>query len=1297
MIVFEILAGPGAPRTLELSGTWLTVGRQPTCDFVLSDPKVSNEHFVVQNRDGVWELTDLMSTSGTLVDGSSVAGTTALHVGARVIVGDTELRITWDEQADTGLDATLPSMRPSEHDPQIVLVGLSAPFEDQRFPVTGTMALVGSGAQCEIQLPDIPPFAVRLLLGPGYQAVETLDGGEAHVLVAGAFVDGQAPLRDGSVLQIGPHRFRVEDPMDATAVSPGGDDTIRMARKPPPDLARTLTPRELSRAPTPVDVTEAPVLDTRDWDLLTDEETAVVDPTSAHVPEELEVPQAIRLRARFNFLQGPHMGRQVLLGSAPVTFGRSIEASVRLFDALVSRRHLRVSRAADGRVTVEDLGGVNGTLVNGRKLASGEVCALEHRDLVTVGASVMEFSSAGLEDEEVDPTTTVRLLPRFCFAGTVVEKERIQIGRDHDKDVVLEHDDQIDRHHFDLEWRGLGFAVVDWSRSGTFVGGERVVDREIQESAEITAGAHTFHLEIDGSTCRLDIVRPRTPAFESGFTAAVDTFNPYATMVRVPLPRDEASKAAGGEGEAEQAARRKIFWRKPWDVVPSRRLRAVAITALACGLCVAAGLALLWRGAFVEAPPSPAHNSQAFVDQAGSGAGCATCHVPFGGASSERCATCHADHLEHGSHEAVACGHCHREHPTTTPAPSSLLARQRCDTCHLDKGVGRHEGLLAGSVGPPRVMAGVEKPPRIRAGVGADELHDIHESVAGRCNACHATAEHGQMARPRETCLRCHGSNQQLTSGRCEDCHQPEHRGAALLAGVRGGPEPFDFVGTGPALILGVLLLAPLLIALRVFRERAPGDAEDSDVEAGELPSEPEAAKLAIDVHPDLCVGGGECVSACPYGVLKVVHLPSGRHVARVINMDSCNECGTCESACAPRALTRHVKGKPIPPVKQPDLDANFMTRVPGLYLVGEAMGMSLIRNANNLGARTVRHILSAGVTPGTAEAMGLDCEVAIVGGGPAGLSAGLTAVEENLRHVVFEKGHHWAQTIYDFQNEKHVQNQPASMKVIGALPVAETNREALLEMWTERLAQTPELDLVLNHEVVGVEPLAGEGEPCRGFKLTGKDGSSRTAARVVVAVGARSNPNRLRCPGADLPKIRYKLREPKDHDGDHIVIVGTGNAGLEVASALTLANGRSNRVTLLNRETAGDGSPTGCGPAGFPKASALNVEKIVGLAKAFKDAKGKETESNLKILYATETVELTENEITVGPAKNRDGTARREGEPTMFENHYVYAMIGARPPIKWLESIGVNYALKPKGWMPARSDDQSFLEPSDT
>jgi hypothetical protein len=77
-----------------LTGSRLTVGRDPACDIVLSDPTVSREHAALVRRGDTWWVLDLGSTNGTRVRGVQAAEQPIAH-GDEVAFGEAVL--TFDE------------------------------------------------------------------------------------------------------------------------------------------------------------------------------------------------------------------------------------------------------------------------------------------------------------------------------------------------------------------------------------------------------------------------------------------------------------------------------------------------------------------------------------------------------------------------------------------------------------------------------------------------------------------------------------------------------------------------------------------------------------------------------------------------------------------------------------------------------------------------------------------------------------------------------------------------------------------------------------------------------------------------------------------------------------------------------------------------------------------------------------------------------------------------------------------------------------------------------------------------
>src|SRR5690349_10163811 len=79
--------------------------------------------------------------------------------------------------------------------------------------------------------------------------------------------------------------------------------------------------------------------------------------------------------------EGPTLRRVAL--EDEVTIGRGDDATVRVASTAVSRVHARIRRGPPA--SVEHLGSVNPTLVNGKKLERGEVVEIDRDAVIVVG------------------------------------------------------------------------------------------------------------------------------------------------------------------------------------------------------------------------------------------------------------------------------------------------------------------------------------------------------------------------------------------------------------------------------------------------------------------------------------------------------------------------------------------------------------------------------------------------------------------------------------------------------------------------------------------------------------------------------------------------------------------------------------------------------------------------------------------------------------------------------------------------------------------------------------------------
>ncbi|WP_353252790.1 cyclic nucleotide-binding domain-containing protein [Salinisphaera sp. PC39] len=185
---------------------------------------------------------------------------------------------------------------------------------------------------------------------------------------------------------------------------------------------------------------------------------------------------------------------------------------------------------------------------------------------------------------------------------------------------------------------------------------------------------------------------------------------------------------------------------------------------------------------------------------------------------------------------------------------------------------------------------------------------------------------------------------------------------------------------------------------------------------------------------------------------------------------------------------------------------------------------------------------------------------IAVIGAGPAGLSAAGRAAEHDAQdgeagHILLEGAPHHANTIQRYQKGKHVMDEPGYLDLRSPIEFNAGTREAILDTWAEDIRATG-INLQCGAEVTAIDGERGD------FTLRCADGTEITADNVILAIGTQGNPRRLGVEGDDSAFVQYQLDDPDEYADEDIVVVGAGDAAIE--NALGLA--RQNRVVIVNR-----------------------------------------------------------------------------------------------------------------------------------
>jgi len=180
--------------------------------------------------------------------------------------------------------------------------------------------------------------------------------------------------------------------------------------------------------------------------------------------------------------------------------------------------------------------------------------------------------------------------------------------------------------------------------------------------------------------------------------------------------------------------------------------------------------------------------------------------------------------------------------------------------------------------------------------------------------------------------------------------------------------------------------------------------------------------------------------------------------------------------------------------------------------------------------------------------------DVLVIGGGPAGLTAGMYCRMRKLSVLVVDAGRVGGQLV-SLYADKPVHDWPGQGEVVAN------------ELAEQLVSHARELgvEIVENQKVVDLRRLEDRFEVATEDALT-KEARVHAGAAVIIAIGAGAfEPRRLRVQGEEgLSEgfLTYRLPEPARVAGRTVVVIGGGDSGLESAQAAHRAGAR---VTIVH------------------------------------------------------------------------------------------------------------------------------------
>ncbi len=280
--------------------------------------------------------------------------------------------------------------------------------------------------------------------------------------------------------------------------------------------------------------------------------------------------------------------------------------------------------------------------------------------------------------------------------------------------------------------------------------------------------------------------------------------------------------------------------------------------------------------------------------------------------------------------------------------------------------------------------------------------------------------------------------------------------------------------------------------------------------------------------------------------------------------------------------------------------------------------------------------------------------DAVIVGAGPTGLACGIELKKLGLSALIIDKGC-IVNSIYHYPTNLVFFTTPELLE-IGGIPMTSLNEkpnriEAL--KYYRRVADYFGLTV---HQYERVNSIDGEDLDFQ-IHSTDRDGIPQTyrARKVILAIGYYDVANRLGVPGEDLPKVLHYYKEPHPYYDQDVLVVGAKNSAAIAALELFWTGAR---VTLVHRGDHISGK--------VKYWIKPNIENRIKFGE-------------VKSYFRSQIVEILPRSVRL---------ATPDGEKEIA-NDYVFALVGYRPDLTFLEQTGI--VLDPKSLRP--KTDEKTLE----
>jgi len=405
-------------QKIEIRHEMVTLGRDPEATILIDDPTVSFMHAQISFHGGRHYLRDLGSRNGTFVNETLVVTPCQLNNNDTIRVGGIVLKFS----TSAGSASTPETPKPAKTEflkkeketktlgQFIIYSGATIGLSFALNPPTVTIGRDSESNDIALQNQTVSREHARLDWHDDKWYVTDLGSGN------GTRINGkplkpnvETPLTAKDEAQFGDVKLMYLPPSSSPQPAPNLPMTFIIEPEAEPEQTPPpIVPQKIEGQKMP-EVEKTPSIQAK-AEYLQDEIARIQkrrEDTPEKAPAEVKPPtgkqaadgvgdEATQLfqssfPTRLAVLAGSGIGRSILLVNLPLTLGRNAAPDVQgLDDPLISRQHLRITLAEDGNICVSDLGSVNGTILNGIKLAANQITILKLGDELRMGSTVLK-------------------------------------------------------------------------------------------------------------------------------------------------------------------------------------------------------------------------------------------------------------------------------------------------------------------------------------------------------------------------------------------------------------------------------------------------------------------------------------------------------------------------------------------------------------------------------------------------------------------------------------------------------------------------------------------------------------------------------------------------------------------------------------------------------------------------------------------------------------------------------------------------------------------------------------------